>query len=53
MQKNTREDKIPNEIPTQEQPHKNPPQPLKDPASPGKSNPINPRPDEPTRIHFV
>ncbi|MBV9575488.1 MAG: hypothetical protein JO149_02565 [Gammaproteobacteria bacterium] len=49
MDKNADNNKTPKEIPAQEEPHKNPPQPLKDPVSPSKNNPINPKIDEPTK----
>jgi len=40
------ENKTPNEIPDQKNPHK--PSPLKDPETPSKNNPINPKKDEPS-----
>lgn len=43
------QNKTPDEIPTKKHPHN--PDPLKDPAAPGKSNPINPKKDEPNHRH--
>ena len=37
--------KTPNEIPTEKTPHNS--NPLKDPSTPNKNNPINPQRDEP------
>jgi hypothetical protein len=40
------EDKVPNEIPNQKNPHT--PDPLKDPTPPNENNPTNPKTDKPT-----